>query len=88
MAKHGKYLGDAKYVIYDSEMEVVGEDLTEEDVIDYANNVWYYDMNDEDEEEIEDFDVAVDYLEQNEEFSVQRKLPQLLKKKIKRSRKK
>jgi DNA/RNA endonuclease G (NUC1) len=69
-------------------MEVVGDDLTEEDVIDYANNVWYYDMKDEDEEEIEDFDVAVDYLEQNEEFSVQRKLPQLLKKKIKRSRKK
>jgi hypothetical protein len=39
---------------------------SEQDVIDFANTVWYYDMMDEDGEEIDDFDVAKDYLEQSE----------------------
>jgi hypothetical protein len=65
-----KYLNNGgmmvAYSITDDDGDSVMIMGSEQDVIDFANTVWYYDMMDEDGEEIDDFDVAKDYLEQSE----------------------
>jgi len=66
-----KYLAEdgamlVTFDIYDEDGDLVGQGMMAQDVMDYANTIWYYDMMDEDGEEIEDIDVAIDYLEQNE----------------------
>jgi hypothetical protein len=66
-----KYLAEdgvmlVTFDIYDEDGDLVGEGMTAQDVMDYANIIWYYDMMDDDGEEIEDIDVAIDYLEQME----------------------
>jgi hypothetical protein len=65
-----KYLNDGgmmvTYSITDSDGDSIMIMGSEQDVIDFANTIWYYDMMDEDGEEIDDFDVAQDYLEQSE----------------------
>jgi hypothetical protein len=65
-----KYLNDGgmmvAYSITDSDGDSIMIMGSEQDVIDFANTIWYYDMVDEDGEEIDDFDVAQDYLEQSE----------------------
>lgn len=65
-----KYLNDGGMMVAYSITDDNGDSVmivgSEQDVIDFANTVWYYDMMDEDGEEIDDFDVAKDYLEQSE----------------------
>jgi len=65
-----KYLaGDGMFVmtydIYNEDGDCVANGVTADMIVDYANLQWYYDMMDEDGEEIDDVDVAIDYLEQD-----------------------
>jgi hypothetical protein len=62
LAEDGMFI--MTYDIYDEDGELEASGLVAQDVVDYANLIWYYDMLDEDGEEIDDFDVAKDYLEQ------------------------
>ena len=62
LAEDGMFI--MSYDVFDEDGDLVGSGLMAQDVVDYANMIWYYDMNDEDGEEMDDFDVAKDYLEQ------------------------
>lgn len=62
LAEDGMFI--MTYDIYDEDGELEASGLVAQDVVDYANLIWYYDMLDDDGEEIDDIDVAKDYLEQ------------------------
>jgi hypothetical protein len=72
LAEDGMFI--MSYDIYNEEGDLVESGLEAQDVVAYANMVWYYDMMDEDGEEIDDVDVAIDFLEQSE-FNVERNNP-------------
>ena len=64
-----KYLAEdgmlvISYDVFDEDGDAIILMGSEQDLIDFANTMWYYDMLDEDGEEIDDFDVAKDYFEQ------------------------
>lgn len=62
LAEDGMFI--MSYDVYDEDGDAIILMGSEQDLIDFANTMWYYDMLDEDGEEIDDFDVAKDYLEQ------------------------
>jgi hypothetical protein len=72
LAEDGMFI--MSYDIYNEEGDLIESGLEAQDVVAYANMVWYYDMMDEDGEEIDDVDVAIDFLEQSE-FNVERNNP-------------
>jgi hypothetical protein len=72
LAEDGMFI--MSYDIYNEEGDLIESGLEAQDVVAYANMVWYYDMVDEDGEEIDDVDVAIDFLEQSE-FNVERNNP-------------
>ena len=72
LAEDGMFI--MTYDVYDQDGDLVGFGLASQEVIDYANLIWYYDMMDEDGEEIDDIDVAIDFLEQSE-FNIERHNP-------------